>query len=84
MLNPLYMEEAIFKEAEELFKLHWDGEPIRLLGITVTNVIPKNELHEQLSIYNFEKHAEEEKLDNLVSTLEKKFGPGSVKRAKFK
>ena len=34
-----------------------------LLGITVSNVIPMNELHEQLSIYNFEKHAKEAKMD---------------------
>ena len=83
VLNPLYTEDAIYKEAADLFKLHWDGEPIRLLGITVSNVIPINELHEQLSIYNYEKHADDEKIDSLVSQLEKKFGPGSIKRGKF-
>ena len=82
VLNPLYKKDAIYKEAANLFKLHWDGEPIRLLGITVSNVIPINELHEQLSIYNYEKHADEEKIDSLVSQLEKKFGPGSIKRGK--
>lgn len=80
VLNPLYKEDEIYKEAADLFKLHWDEEPIRLLGITVSNVIPMNELHEQLSIYNYEKHAEDEKIDSLVSKLEKKFGPGSIKR----
>ena len=39
-----------------------------------------NELHEQLSIYNYEKHAEDEKIDDLVRQLEKKLGPGSIKR----
>ena len=82
VLNPLYKEDAIYKEAANLFKLHWDGEPIRLLGITVSNVIPINELHEQLSIYNYEKHADDDKIDSLVSQLEKKFGPGSIKRGK--
>ncbi len=80
VLNPLYKEQDIYKEAADLFKRHWDGEPIRLLGITVSNVIPMNELHEQLSIYNFEKHAKEETMDTLLSQLEQKFGPGSVKR----
>ena len=80
VLNPLYKEEDIYKEAAELFKRHWDGEPIRLLGITVSNVVPMNELHEQLSIYNFEKHAKEEKMDTLLSQMEQKFGPGSMKR----
>jgi len=80
VLNPLYKEQDIFKEATDLFKKHWDGEPVRLLGITVTNVILMNELHEQLSIYNYEKHVQEETMDTLLSQLEQKFGPGTVKR----
>ena len=80
VLNPLYKEQDIFKEATDLFIKHWDGEPVRLLGITVTNVILMNELHEQLSIYNYEKHAKEETMDTLLSQLEQKFGPGTVKR----
>lgn len=80
VLNPLYKEQDIYKEAADLFGKYWDGEPIRLLGITVSNVIPMHELHEQLSIYNFEKHAKEEQMDSLLSQLEQKFGPGTVKR----
>jgi DNA polymerase IV len=80
VLNPLYKDIDIYKEAMDLFKRHWDREPVRLLGITVSNVVPMNELHEQLSIYNFEIHAKEEKMDNLLTQLEQKFGPGSVKR----
>ncbi len=80
VLNPLYKAQDIYKEAADLFRKHWDGDPIRLLGITVSNVVPMNELHEQLSIYNFEKHAKEDTLDSLLSQLEQKFGPGSVKR----
>lgn len=80
VMNPIYKEEDIYEEATNLFKLHWKGESIRLLGITVSNVIPMNELFEQLSMYNFEKYAKEEKMDRLVSELEKKFGPHSVKR----
>ena len=82
VLNPLYKEDEIYKEAADLFTNHWDREPIRLLGVTVSNVIPMNELHEQLSIYNYEKHAEEDKIDSLVTQIEKKFGPGSIKRGK--
>ncbi len=80
VLNPLYKEQDIYKEAADLFIRHWDGEPVRLLGVTVTNVILIDELHEQLSIFNFEKHVKEEKMDNLLSQLEQKFGPGTVTR----
>ena len=78
--NPLYKAEDLYREAADLFKRHWDGNPIRLLGITVSNVIPISELNEQLSFDNFEKHAKEVKVEELVTELEKKFGPNSVKR----
>lgn len=78
--NPLYEEQDIYKEAIDLFKRHWDGEPVRLLGITVSNVVPMNELNEQLSIYNFEKYAKEEAVNDLLSQIEQRFGPGTVKR----
>lgn len=80
VLNPLYKAEDLYKEASELFKRHWNKEPIRLLGITVSNVIPIHDLHEQLSFDSFEKYAKEAKMDELVTELEKKFGPNSVKR----
>ncbi len=80
LLNPIYKAEDIYNEASEMFKTHWDGEPIRLLGITVSNVVSMNELHEQLSIYNYEKHAKDEQMNVLVSKLDEKFGPGTIKR----
>ncbi|MGN7387678.1 DNA polymerase IV [Sporosarcina sp. SAFN-015] len=80
VINPIFKAKDLYKEAEDLFKRHWNGDAIRLLGITVSNVIPINELNEQLSFENFEKYAKEAKMDELVTELEKKFGPSSVKR----
>jgi len=80
VINPLYKATDLYKEAESLFRHHWDGDPIRLLGITVSNVIPITELNEQLSFDSFEKYAKEAKMDELVTELERKFGPNSVKR----
>ncbi|MHA6259560.1 DNA polymerase IV [Sporosarcina sp. CAU 1771] len=80
LLNPLYKEEGIYKEAADLFTRHWDREPVRLLGITIANTLPLTELHEQLSIYTFEEHAKNEKISKLVEELEDKFGPGSIKK----
>lgn len=80
VINPLYRAEEIYNEAKILFETHWDQEPIRLLGITISNVIPVQELFEQLSIYDYEKHATEEKIDGLISTLNKKLGTDMIKR----
>lgn len=83
MMNPIYKEEDLYREAKWLFEQHWDREPIRLLGITISNVIPIQEVYEQLSIYNFEKHASDDEIEGLVSTLNKKFGTDIIKRGKI-
>lgn len=80
VLNPLYRADEIYREAKSLFETHWDREPVRLLGITISNVLPVQDLFEQLSIYNFEKHAAEEKIDGLISTLNKELGQDMIKR----
>lgn len=80
VLNPLFKAEDIYREAKVLFKKHWNDEPVRLLGITISNVLPVEELFEQLSIYNYEKHASDEKINGLISTLNKKLGTDMIKR----
>ncbi|QTD41755.1 DNA polymerase IV [Sporosarcina sp. Te-1] len=80
VLNPLYTKEAIYKEAADLFTRNWNGDPIRLLGITVAHVIPRSELHEQLSFDTFEFHAKDARMEQLLHELEQKFGPDKVKR----
>lgn len=80
MVNPIYKEEDIYRAAKQLFIEHWDREPVRLLGVTISNILPVQEIYEQLSIYNFEKHATENKIDGLLSTLNKKFGTDTIQR----
>ena len=78
--NPIYLEKDIFREAMELFSKAWDGTPIRLLGVTVSNVIDKKHFAEQLSIFNFEQFAKEEPIYEIIHSMEKKFGKGIVQK----
>lgn len=82
LLNPIYQANDLYKEAIQLFKEHWNEEPVRLLGITISDVIPIDEVYEQLSIYNFEKHAKEDQLTRLVNTLQDQFGEQFIHRGK--
>lgn len=84
LINAVYQANLIYEEAKKLFIRHWDGEPIRLLGITVSNVIPIEQLQEQLSIYNFEEHAAAEKVDRLITDLNKKFGEETIRKGSRK
>lgn len=78
--NPKYNKEEIYEEALQLFHNAWDGVPIRLLGITVSNIIHRKQLVEQLSIFNFEEYAKQEPIYELVSKIERKFGKGSIQK----
>lgn len=78
--NSMYLKEDIYQMAWELFEQHWDGTPIRLLGVTVTNVIDRRESTQQLSIFNFEEHAKEEPMIELMHAMERKFGKGVIQR----
>jgi DNA polymerase-4 len=78
--NMIYGKEKIFEVAWSLFKKNWDGQPIRLLGVTVSNVVDRVDFTEQLSIYNFEEHAKEEPILKLVESLQTKFGKEMITR----
>lgn len=78
--NAVYLKEDIVDIAQALFERHWDGAPVRLLGVTVSNVIDQKESSQQLSIFNFEEHAKDEPILELVEKLERKFGKGAIKR----
>ncbi|MEK5207142.1 MAG: DNA polymerase IV, partial [Psychrobacillus psychrotolerans] len=80
LTSRLYKEQEIYQLALELFNASWNGDPIRLLGVTVNNVYDKGESVEQLSIFNFEEHAKEEPILKLVEQLQGKFGEDSIKR----
>jgi len=78
--NPIYGQKDIYAEAMELFQKAWDGTPIRLLGVTVSNVIDKKQSAEQLSIFNYEQYAKEEPIYEIIQVMEKKFGKGIIQK----
>ncbi len=83
--NTVWKSDDIFRNAWQLFTKHWNGEPLRLVGVTVSNVADKGDMTEQLSIFNFQEHAKEEPLMELMSKLEAKFGKSVLmKGAKYK
>lgn len=83
--NTVWKKEDIFRNAWQLFTKHWNGEPLRLVGVTVSNVADKSEMTEQLSLFNFQQHAKEEPILELMSKLETKFGKNVlIKGAKMK
>lgn len=56
--NPIAEAEEIFQAAHFLWKKHWNGQPIRLLGITAQQLIEKEEAFKQLNLFTYEDEAQ--------------------------
>lgn len=72
--------ELIYQESCELFDKLWKHEHIRLLGISVKELKEKQQVHEQLSLFNYQNYVEEERLIRLVNDLKRKYGDKVIKK----
>lgn len=72
--------KEIHKKAKELlYELYNKEEAIRLVGMRVDNLIDKNEV--QLSLFDNVDNKKQEKIDNVVDRLKKKYGYDMISRA---
>jgi DNA polymerase IV len=82
--NPFFKQEDIFTFAKRLFLKHWNGDPIRLLGITSTDLTDHDHAVHQLDLFSYEKEAKKEPLLNTVAMLKEKYGKGIIEQASEK
>ncbi len=76
--EPMNLSEIIFREVKMLYKkLDIIGQPIRLLGVGVTQLCPDNK--HQLSLFNIEEQRRQ-KAAEAVDRIKKKFGDHSIGR----
>lgn len=84
------VDQVIYENACELFHELWSGEPIRLLGIRTSKLVP-DDAPEQMSIFDFQhqdvsdkvKDEKHQKLDKALDEIRKKFGDEAIKRGTF-
>nr|WP_304218409.1 DNA polymerase IV [Fredinandcohnia onubensis] len=72
--NPIDQDEEIYKAAKRLWTKHWNGEPIRLLGVTAQELVEKQEAFKQLDLFSYEKEAKKEPLLKVIDELKGKYG----------
>lgn len=72
--NPIDNHAEILKVALQLFTKHWDGNPIRLLGISATQLIEKKHAYKQLDLFNFKEDLKKYELTKTVDALRDRFG----------
>lgn len=69
----------IYEEACKLFQKHWsEGRPVRLLGVTLQNLVAREESALQLDLFSYEQQPKKEKLTRVMDELRDKFGEDAL------
>lgn len=75
-------KEEILLIVTDLFDLHWTEKPIRLIGVTVQDILYIVDIHEQLSLFTYEESIKQNNLNRTVARLSEKFGKDTFKNIK--
>ena len=71
--------DKVYEVAKELMIECWNGEPLRLIGLSITDI--DRDGFEQMSFIVDERKEKMKKLDSALDSIRGKFGDDSVKRA---
>ncbi|QOY36022.1 DNA polymerase IV [Anaerobacillus isosaccharinicus] len=74
VLNPISSQAEIYKVALILFTKHWNGDPVRLLGVTAQQLLEKKNAFKQLDLFNYKKDEKKYELTKIVDQLRDRFG----------
>lgn len=66
--------------AKDLFVKNWNGDPVRLLGVTANEVIEAHEAMKQLDLFSYTQDVKEVKLESAVNAITRKFGSQIIKK----
>ena len=78
--NNINSKEEIFRYSKELFNKLWNYEPVRLIGLRVTDLSTNNDI--QLSLFDDNsKVLKDKEIDKLLDNLNDKLGKDTVYKA---
>ncbi|MGO4887012.1 DNA polymerase IV [Anaerobacillus sp. MEB173] len=72
--NPIDTHAEILNAALLLWKKYWNGEPIRLLGVTAMDLIEKSQAYKQLDLFSYKADIKQHRLAETVDTIRNQFG----------
>lgn len=80
--KPTHLSQVIAQTALEIIKHCWDLQaPIRMLTVTATNLVAENESFEQITLFNTENEAQQQKQEKLETAMDKirdKYGKKAI------
>ncbi|GGE54168.1 DNA polymerase IV [Priestia taiwanensis] len=82
LVNPIVAKEDIFSAATFLWRKHWNGNPVRLVGITAHDLTERKEAVKQLDLFSFQEDVKEEPLLHVMEKLKEKYGDHIISKGK--
>ncbi len=79
--EPINDFENIYQIAMKLFEKHYTGDLLRLVGVSLQNLIDEEDIVVQMSIFNYQKHEEESATKLLINELNRHLKEPMLKRA---
>ena len=80
LINPISSNEDIYENACYLLKEMWKGDPIRLVGLRVSDFTDKT--YEQISLFEETgKIKKRDKVQKAMDEINKKYGTNTIKSA---
>lgn len=79
--KPTNDERVIFNRAMQLFEKNYDGSLIRLVGVTLQNLISPRDMSVQMSLFDYQEHEKENEVRLLINELNRKMEKPILKRA---
>ncbi|CRK84037.1 DNA polymerase IV [Neobacillus massiliamazoniensis] len=81
LANPINHKDDLAELSKQLFLKNWNGDAVRLLGITGQDLVDHNEAYRQLDLFSYQKDAKKEPLFQTLSNLREKFGKTIIESA---
>lgn len=79
--SPTNDAKVIAKTAINLYEQNFKGMLVRLVGVTLQNLIDPSEMHVQMSLFNYEQHEEENATRLLINEINRKLEKPMLMRA---
>lgn len=77
--TPTEDADTVFDTACKLFHRHWQkDQPVRLLGITLQNLVDKSEAAVQLDLFDYNRQPKKEELNRIMDQLRDRFGESAI------
>lgn len=77
--TPTENADDIHRESVRLFAEHWGyGKPVRLLGVTLQSLQPKQSAPIQLDLFDYEQHPKKEQLNATMDRIRDKYGEDAI------